>query len=118
MQLKKKDGTPVPVDITGSFVEYAGQRVIQGVVRDISERKAAEAELATYRRHLEDLVKVRTADLTTLNLQLRQEIEERLNTEDALRRSDRAVSLRYRNVLGRHRNRQQQREHRPLEQRG
>ncbi len=88
VQLKKKDGTPVPVDITGSFVEYAGQRVIQGVVRDISERTAAEAELATYRRHLEDLVKVRTADLTALNLQLRQEFEERNKTEEALRRSE------------------------------
>ena len=87
VQLKKKDGTPVPVDITGTFVEYAGQRVIQGVVRDISERKAAEAELATYRRHLEDMVKVRTDELTTLNLQLQQEIEERLNIEAALRRS-------------------------------
>ena len=88
MQLKKKDGTPVPVDITGSFVEYAGQRVIQGVVRDISERKAAEAELAAYRRYLEDMVKVRTAELTALNAQLQQEIEGRKITENKLRRSE------------------------------
>ena len=88
VQLKKKDGTPVPVDITGSFVEYAGQRVIQGVVRDISERKAAEAQLAAYRRYLEDMVKVRTAELTALNAQLQQEIEGRKITENKLRRSE------------------------------
>jgi PAS domain S-box-containing protein len=53
-----------------------------------SERKAAEAELAKYRQHLEDMVTARTAELTLLNAQLRQEIEEHKKTEDALRRSE------------------------------
>ncbi len=86
--LLKKDGTFVPADISGRFIEYAGKRVILGIVRDITERKAAAAELATYRLHLEELVAARTAELTALNLQLQQEIEERQKTEDALRRSE------------------------------
>jgi len=88
VQLKKKDGTTFPADISGHFIEYAGEKVIQGIIHDISERKAIEAELEAYRRHLEDLVKTRTAELTTLNLQLQQEIAERKQTEDALRRSE------------------------------
>ena len=76
-----------PADISGRFIEYAGKRVIQGVVRDISERKATEAALQLYRQNLEDLVTMRTADLSALNLQLQHEIEERLKIEASLRRS-------------------------------
>jgi PAS domain S-box-containing protein len=88
VQLQKKDGTTFPADISGHFIAYAGKSVIQGVIRDISERKAVAEELETYRRHLEDLVKTRTAELTTLNLQLQQEIQERNKTEESLRRSE------------------------------
>lgn len=43
--------------------------------RDITSRKQAERDLRTYREHLEDLVRARTADLTNTNEQLLQEIE-------------------------------------------
>jgi PAS domain S-box-containing protein len=51
----------------------AGQ--VQGVfaaARDITEKKAAEAELEKYRLHLEDLVKQRTEELTRSNKELEQ----------------------------------------------
>ncbi|MGB4063145.1 MAG: response regulator [Azonexus sp.] len=41
-----------------------GQTLLLAVTRDISGRKAAEAELAAYRLHLEDLVVQRTAALS------------------------------------------------------
>jgi PAS domain S-box-containing protein len=48
---------------------------VQGVfaaARDITEKKAAEAELEKYRLHLEDLVKQRTEELTRSNKELEQ----------------------------------------------
>ena len=85
--LLHKDGTLVPADISGRFIEYAGKQVILGIVRNISERKAAAAELDTYRQHLEELVEIRTAELTALNLRLQEEIKEHQKTEEALSRS-------------------------------
>ena len=41
----RKDGKTVPVDITGTVIEYEGRRVVQGIVRDITERKRAEEAL-------------------------------------------------------------------------
>ena len=37
----RKDGTIIPVDITGSLVERDGTKVLQGIFRDITERKRA-----------------------------------------------------------------------------
>jgi PAS domain S-box-containing protein len=41
----RKDGKAVPIDITGSRVEYDGQIIVQGIFRDISERKQTETQL-------------------------------------------------------------------------
>ena len=41
----RKDGTIIPVDITGSLIERDGTKVLQGIFRDITERKQAEEEL-------------------------------------------------------------------------
>ncbi len=40
--LQRRDGTLIPVDITGSRIRYGGREVTQGIVRDISERKRVE----------------------------------------------------------------------------
>jgi PAS domain S-box-containing protein len=60
----RRDGTPFPVEFTVSPVERDGK--VTGAVnvfRDISERKAIEAELEQHRRHLEALVQQRTSEL-------------------------------------------------------
>jgi PAS domain S-box-containing protein len=41
-KILRKDGKTVPVDITGSVIQYGDQRVVQGFFRDITERKLAE----------------------------------------------------------------------------
>jgi PAS domain S-box-containing protein len=61
----RKDGSKYPLAIRGRNITYKGRdaRVIE--FRDITEQKAAEAELANYRDHLEILVKDRTAELAS-----------------------------------------------------
>jgi signal transduction histidine kinase len=53
--------------------------------QEIADRKRAEEELQEHRDHLEDLVKERTAELTSANEQLQREIAEREQAEATLR---------------------------------
>lgn len=45
IRIRRLDGTILDVETTGAAIQDGGRRVIQSVVRDISERKALEAEL-------------------------------------------------------------------------
>lgn len=45
VRIVRKDGSLLPILIYGSNVEYLGEKAIQGVFIDISERKKAEREL-------------------------------------------------------------------------
>jgi PAS domain S-box-containing protein len=63
---------------------------VQGVfaaARDVTERKRAEAELARYRDHLEELVGQRTGELEAANAQLQMEIAERRRAAETLQRT-------------------------------
>ncbi len=42
---RKKDGTIFPVEVSSSLFEISGKKVIQGIVRDVTERKQAEHEI-------------------------------------------------------------------------
>ncbi len=57
------------------------------------EKKQAEEALIAYRDHLEELVDNRTTELTTLNQQLKQEVSERTQAEEALERVTRRYEL-------------------------
>jgi two-component system NtrC family sensor kinase len=59
-----------------------------GIFVDITERKKAEEELRRHKEHLEELVEMRTSDLSLTNERLQSEIEEREMTEAALRESE------------------------------
>jgi len=56
--------------------------------RDVTERKRAEAELEKHRRHLEELVEERTAELEAANRQLQREIGERRRAAAQLAESE------------------------------
>jgi len=61
---RHKDGHDVPVEIFLQYVAPAGEppRFV-AVVRDVTERKKVEGELAGHREHLEELVRDRTTAL-------------------------------------------------------
>lgn len=61
----RKDGTIFPVECTAYKLECMYERsvVFWAVVRDITARKQVEFELTKYRKHLEELVEERTAEL-------------------------------------------------------
>ena len=72
-----------------------GHKAIVGVMRDITDAKALEQELAQHRDHLSELVHARTLELEKANTSLRKEISERNEIESALRTSEE----KYRTIL-------------------
>ncbi|WP_109832576.1 PAS domain-containing protein [Reichenbachiella versicolor] len=59
------------VSVSLNMISLKDKRLMQVVIRDITERKKVEKELALYREDLEKLVKSRTDELTILNEGLR-----------------------------------------------
>jgi len=58
-----KSGKVVPVSITASLTKVGGEEIIQGIFRDITERKRAENQLKDYSENLERMVEERTEEL-------------------------------------------------------
>ncbi len=56
-------GKLVPVSITASLTKVGGAEIIQGIFRDITERKRVEAQLKNYSENLEHMVEERTREL-------------------------------------------------------
>jgi PAS domain S-box-containing protein len=97
--LVRRDGRKIPVDMTANLIEYNGERVVQGIYRDISERRKAEEERLKFSK-LEslgtlaggiahDFNNVLTAilgniSLASLDSQGKEQVQERLaNAEQA-----------------------------------
>jgi len=79
----RRDGTPFHAEVLLSRLDYQGNTVLQGTVRDISGRVRIEDELQKQRDQLEEQVKERTAQLIDANEALRDEIAARKLTEAA-----------------------------------
>jgi PAS domain-containing protein len=83
-----------PLDNRWYYVVNAPLRHIDGTISkyammmDIHDRKMNEEELRNHRGRLEERITARTAELTYANDQLRLEIEERKQAEQAMRRSE------------------------------
>ncbi|MCX5814479.1 MAG: PAS domain S-box protein [Proteobacteria bacterium] len=52
----RKDGSFVPVDISGSAIDYLGKKVALGIFIDITERKQAEEKLRASERRFADII--------------------------------------------------------------
>jgi len=78
-QLRCKDGTLFPVEISGRMIQDG---VLQSIVRDVSERKRAEEQLREAYDELERRVRKRTAELARVNDTLEAEIAERRHAEE------------------------------------
>ncbi|MBN2184515.1 MAG: PAS domain S-box protein [Candidatus Krumholzibacteriota bacterium] len=55
---------------------------------DVTESRKAEEELKRYREHLEDIVNKRTLQIEMTNMELKREMSERREAEEALRESE------------------------------
>jgi PAS domain S-box-containing protein len=85
-----KDGHEVVLETSGVPIfdengEYIGYR---GIDRDITKRKLAEQVLEKINAELESRVETRTADLTEANRQLKVEVGERKQAEQALKKRE------------------------------
>jgi len=86
--VRHKDGSIRILEGVGK--NLFGNPAVKGFVmnaRDITERRETEKELTSYRKHLEELVDKRTAELEKINAQLRIQLSERQRVEEALRES-------------------------------
>ena len=84
----RKDGTSLPIEASASTMVYHGNIATVLFFKDITQYRKMQQELDEYRRHLEELVGERTAELRETNEQLQHEITERKQIEQILRESE------------------------------
>ena len=72
---RKKDGTLLPVEITGSFFDCQRVRMSVAIARNITVRKQAEEMLQKAHDELERMVEERTAELAKSEARYRQMVE-------------------------------------------
>jgi PAS domain S-box-containing protein len=73
----RKDGARVLVDITGSVIEYAGKKLVQGILRDISARKKGEEAL----RESELKLRLLTSELLAIQERERRRVSREIHDE-------------------------------------
>jgi PAS domain S-box-containing protein len=78
---KRKDGTLIEVEASVSASSVTSHSYITSIVRDITERKRAQAELKQINEQLEGRVTERTAALSEMNAILQEEVRERRRIE-------------------------------------
>ena len=76
------------VQVYTGKLETGGKKLLHSIIVDITARKQAEAALQRAHDKLEQRVEDRTAELVEANEQLREEIIERGQVEEALRESE------------------------------
>jgi PAS domain S-box-containing protein len=80
--------------ISASVPDTNGRlKYINGIIIDLTEKKAAEEALQKAHDHLEQRVKQRTTQLRKINEQLKKEIKERKEFEAALSKSEKKLRL-------------------------
>jgi diguanylate cyclase (GGDEF)-like protein/PAS domain S-box-containing protein len=84
-EARRKDGTHVWVRLTGHREADAGERFdVIWIFEDITDRRRAQEELLQAREELEQRVLERTAELSTANNKLQDEIFERMQAEQRI----------------------------------
>ncbi len=87
-----KDGRRITLELSTGGVLREGKLVgVQGVARDITQRKRAEEELRNAHDELEQRVQNRTAELRNANIQLLAEISQHQRAQERLRLLSSAV---------------------------
>ena len=94
----RKDGSIFPVEVNSMGVSIDSEVVVFSIIRDITERKHAEALLKENRQQLEEMVEERTNQLLAANEKLQREITERNWAEQALRESEERYRIIFENT--------------------
>jgi diguanylate cyclase (GGDEF)-like protein/PAS domain S-box-containing protein len=81
---KRSDGRTFPAEMDISKIELDGAPVYIVVVRDISDRKAAQKRQMQFNQELERQVNIRTTELARSNDMLRHEVSERVKAQQEL----------------------------------
>lgn len=98
-QLEKRyinrDGRTVWIDliVTKQMSQQGELEYFVSIVKDIQERKEAEASLAELRKDLEGRVETRTKDLRLANTMLSSAMEQQLRSEQALRKREAELQM-------------------------
>jgi signal transduction histidine kinase len=85
--IRRVDETAVPVEISAATIVLEGKSYLFAVLRDIREWKEAQLQLRRSKDELDKRVRERTADLATVNRQLKREIEAHKKTAVRMRTS-------------------------------
>ena len=96
---RKVDGTPIETEVSLSRIEVRGDFVLLGIIRDITERKHAEEALQKAHDELERRVEERTAELVKANKELRAEIIQRKQVENALLENTHRLNVAYEQAI-------------------
>jgi len=82
----RKDRSIIDISMNAHLIPATGEEtaLVEGMMKDITERKRAEYELQKYREGLEQMVKERTEDLDQKNITLNNTVQELQKTLDHL----------------------------------
>jgi PAS domain S-box-containing protein len=85
LHLLHADGGRIPVEISASVVEVGGERVIQGIVRDLTERRRAEAAMEEAKRLAEQANQTKSRFLANMSHELRTPLNAIIGYSEMLR---------------------------------
>jgi PAS domain S-box-containing protein len=94
---RKKDGSIFPLALSVSEVQVEERVIYTGIIHDLTQQKAYEQQLKEYSEQLEHKVRERTMELEELNTYLEEQMEELMQAQDAVKRSENMYKLIARN---------------------